>query len=263
MKLGQDSFERLDKRRAGIYALVKDGEVVYIGKSKNVYARIHRHKTDKDNISCYNDFDEEWVRFCDIKDLDKLERQMIRKYCPKNNREHNPNYMEQLFKDRGGIIYNPPDINIDIEHIGNRKLTKETVLEIKRLWELKYNKHEIARRTGTSDANVYAIVKGITWKWLIDKDSKPPTVGRGPRMQRNHSTKLTEDDVHEIRKLIALFIPLVEIGKRFNVSPSTIGGIRSGRTWAWLASPQTFVPATIGRIDAEARNVIGWQPTMV
>jgi hypothetical protein len=55
--------------------------------------------------------------------------------------------------------------------------------------------------------------------------------GTHNRGQRNHRAILTEAQVREIR-----ITPGTEesLGKKFGVSPGTIGCIRRGRNWAWL-----------------------------
>jgi hypothetical protein len=51
----------------------------------------------------------------------------------------------------------------------------------------------------------------------------------------NRERKLTEDQVREIRAMIAANIPLTRIAKDMKVSLSSVHGIKSGRNWAWLA----------------------------
>lgn len=82
-----------------VYALVRRGVVVYIGKSKFLTTRIHEHirkrgKTPAKKLlygtSEYKGmmFDDIWVRPCMLGELDHLEVQMIRKYQPKYNVQH-------------------------------------------------------------------------------------------------------------------------------------------------------------------------------
>tara|TARA_R110002050_G_scaffold289101_1_gene441579 strand:+ start:131 stop:904 length:774 start_codon:yes stop_codon:yes gene_type:complete len=66
-----------------IYFLLKDNELVYIGKSNgNFLARINSHLKDKDfnNIS--------YRAVLTISSLDKIEKQLITKYRPKLNKEY-------------------------------------------------------------------------------------------------------------------------------------------------------------------------------
>ena len=51
----------------------------------------------------------------------------------------------------------------------------------------------------------------------------------------NRERKLTEDQVREIRAMIADGVTLTRIAKDMKVSLSSVHGIKSGRNWAWLA----------------------------
>lgn len=80
----------------GIYALIRRGVVIYIGKSKSLYQRIYAHRTTASRAARGKSiptwlpakgfvFDEVWVRPCRLEDLDRLEAEMIAKYRPKFN----------------------------------------------------------------------------------------------------------------------------------------------------------------------------------
>lgn len=84
--------------RSGVYALIRKGSVIYVGKSKAMIARVNAHRkawADKrrKNESWINDalgipgllFDEIHIRPCPLHDLDRLEREMIDKYKPHYN----------------------------------------------------------------------------------------------------------------------------------------------------------------------------------
>lgn len=81
--------------KSGIYALVRKGSVVYIGKSKTMLGRIYSHRTlwgatqkGRKTPSWLPKgmlFDDVWVRPCPVSQLDELEREMINIYNPKNN----------------------------------------------------------------------------------------------------------------------------------------------------------------------------------
>lgn len=56
-----------------------------------------------------------------------------------------------------------------------------------------------------------------------------------PRGSANGWAKLTEPQVHEIRKLLAARVmPQRRIAELYGVSPTTIGRIKTGRIWGWL-----------------------------
>jgi hypothetical protein len=61
---------------AGIYFLVKDGEVVYVGQSVDVLARISRHRRDGREFDAYT------YLACEKSDLDRLESIYIAAFMP-------------------------------------------------------------------------------------------------------------------------------------------------------------------------------------
>lgn len=80
--------------RTGVYALVKDGTVVYVGKAKAMLQRVYAHKNLYASRSKKPDwmpikgilFDEVWVRPCRQDLVDELEREMINLYKPRYNK---------------------------------------------------------------------------------------------------------------------------------------------------------------------------------
>lgn len=82
--------------RAGVYALVKNGVVIYVGKSKTLYQRIYAHRHTARNASRGKKipdwlptkgfvFDQVFVRPCALEALDALEAEMIERYKPRYN----------------------------------------------------------------------------------------------------------------------------------------------------------------------------------
>ena len=63
----------------GIYFLVKDGKIVYVGQSTNIFARVGTHKTDKD-------FDKAIYFECPSTELDDLEYELINILQPEYNK---------------------------------------------------------------------------------------------------------------------------------------------------------------------------------
>ena len=57
----------------------------------------------------------------------------------------------------------------------------------------------------------------------------------GLRGTAHPSSKLTEDQVREIRRLLKAGQSLAELAKRFGVSRTAIRNIGNGRKWRWLA----------------------------
>lgn len=93
-------FVRLDGVTSpyAIYCLLRQGKVVYIGKSTNVYARLGKHWQNMrrkqkglrpykaDDIACV-DFDAVMVKFCSKDSLNQEEIMLIQRYQPQHNRQ--------------------------------------------------------------------------------------------------------------------------------------------------------------------------------
>lgn len=58
--------------------------------------------------------------------------------------------------------------------------------------------------------------------------------GRTFQGKRRLWSKLTEEDVWEIRRLLEEGVPKQEIADEFEVSKWSIGAIKRGQTWSWL-----------------------------
>ena len=82
--------------RCGVYALIKRGTIVYVGKSKSMYARIYTHKHFANRAAKGKEipswlpvkgiqFDEVHIRPCTLEALDALEAEMIDRYRPRYN----------------------------------------------------------------------------------------------------------------------------------------------------------------------------------
>jgi len=66
------------KRKCGVYFLIKDEEIVYVGQSVNIFSRIGAHETLKD-------FDTFTYIECDKSELNIIEAKYIVKFKPKYN----------------------------------------------------------------------------------------------------------------------------------------------------------------------------------
>lgn len=78
----------------GVYALAKEGVVIYVGQSKKMLARIAAHRSNWGRkstpawmpTSCRGMlFDQIFIRPCRVEDLDRLEAEMINLYKPRYN----------------------------------------------------------------------------------------------------------------------------------------------------------------------------------
>lgn len=77
-------------------------------------------------------------------------------------------------------------------------------------------------------------------RWATKKENAADRVlhGTESRGENNGHSILTEEDVHEIRRMRGL-ATFRELAKNFGVHPSCINDIMNGRTWTWLATPGT------------------------
>ena len=78
-----------------VYFLLKGGEVVYVGQTKNGIERPFSHK-DKD-------FDEIKIIYCEETDVDTVEDSFIKKYTPAYNKQRNYFAQWSLLKVRNCI----------------------------------------------------------------------------------------------------------------------------------------------------------------
>lgn len=97
MKMHLDGFDDVSVILSpGVYALVKQGIVIYVGKSRSMYSRIYTHRTTANRAKKGKDipswlpvkgfvFDQVFVRKCRLEELDDLEAQMINRYKPRYN----------------------------------------------------------------------------------------------------------------------------------------------------------------------------------
>lgn len=73
----------------------------------------------------------------------------------------------------------------------------------------------------------------LAWKTKTENEADKLAHGTHNRGERCGTAKLTESQVHEIRRLRGV-MPLTEIADRFGVSRPTISEIQNRRKWAWL-----------------------------
>lgn len=104
----------------------------------------------------------------------------------------------------------------------NAKLTEEDVLQIKELIKNGLLQTTIGKMFNISTSIINNIKQGRGWKHIGEDISEIKTKER----------KLNEDNVLEIKKLLKSGTSQKEIAIKFNVSPSTISEIKSGKKWA-------------------------------
>lgn len=79
-------------------------------------------------------------------------------------------------------------------------------------------------------ANIRHLYLGDHERNMLDRDE----AGRNVRGEDVGTSKLTAQQVQEIRKLHAAGTSFRAVAARYGVSRSAIEGITTGRTWAWL-----------------------------
>lgn len=77
--MNPDAIINLPECRAGIYHLVRDGRVLYVGQSTNLVSRIGGHEWQR--------YDEVRLFYCDESELHDLEEAHIKALQPPLNRE--------------------------------------------------------------------------------------------------------------------------------------------------------------------------------
>lgn len=92
MELSLDGFADVSQMlRCGVYALAKDGVVVYVGKSKTMLSRVAAHRSQWGKKSFRETlprgilFDQIFIRPCHPDKVDALEAEMINRYKPRLN----------------------------------------------------------------------------------------------------------------------------------------------------------------------------------
>lgn len=91
---------------------------------------------------------------------------------------------------------------------------------------------EIGEQLGVKNSSVWAAISGKTFAWV----DAPTASGRRHRKDligsRNPSSKLSVDDVREVRRLAASGVSGAEIARRYSVTKGAIYHILRGRAWA-------------------------------
>lgn len=71
--------------------------------------------------------------------------------------------------------------------------------------------------------------------WGTHAENAADTIRDGTsRRNKQTRSKLTDDDVFEIRRLAATGLQFVVIAKQFGVDPKAISGIAKNKSWSWL-----------------------------
>lgn len=114
------------------------------------------------------------------------------------------------------------------------KLTEAEVLEIRRRARAGDNYRVIGERFGIKPGHVTLISKRALWKHVGGGEPIISTRENGPRGASHHSAKLSEADVHAIRRLSQRGIKTSGIAKAFGVTDMNVRHIVTGHTWKSL-----------------------------
>lgn len=113
--------------RTGVYLVVHQGKVVYVGQARVMLGRLYKHRVawgskSKKRITALIPpkgmlFDQVFVRPCLASEMDGLEQELIRKYKPKHNTRHNASVPPELtglvariVASRGGSVPTQPKV---------------------------------------------------------------------------------------------------------------------------------------------------------
>lgn len=116
------------------------------------------------------------------------------------------------------------------------KTTREEVRQMREMRQQGIRLHVIAEKFGLATSTVCQIVSGKWWKHAPLADSRPLPTDEWLRGENSPAAKLSENDVHEIRRLYATGeFTQKQLGKRFGVTAVSIGSVINGKTWAHVA----------------------------
>lgn len=110
------------------------------------------------------------------------------------------------------------------EGLMNKKITPETLIEIKELMKLGVRDYEICEEFGLTTNVVSRIRRGLAW--VAVDDTSLEVLEKIPL-----NRKLSAEDIPKIRKMFLEGFTDAEIGKQFSVARGTINQIHQGKTW--------------------------------
>lgn len=91
---------------------------------------------------------------------------------------------------------------------------------------------EVAHLNGDSLDNR---AENLAWKTTAENHADKVLHGTAIRGARHKLAKLTDDDVHEIRRLAEARTPQRDIAVRFGITQPTVSRIVNGTRWGWLS----------------------------
>ncbi|UOE45984.1 GIY-YIG nuclease family protein [Agromyces larvae] len=127
------------------------------------------------------------------------------------------------------------------QKVGNSILTREDVIEIKRLLWSGEPRSTLAAKFGVTQPAIIHIDKERTWAdapWPIGPRCTPAARGISPRIQRgqdHHASKLNESAVVDIRARSAEGATRASLAREYGVSSQVIMLIATRRAWKHVA----------------------------
>lgn len=119
----------------------------------------------------------------------------------------------------------------------NQKFSEDDVMDIVKLLREGYSSGLIAEKYKCSGKVIDNINKGLSWKYFTWPITESFPIRKKTKFHKKQGedcnfSKLNEEKVRKIKKLLKQRHTSVEIAKRFKVSISTISKIKSGKNWA-------------------------------
>jgi hypothetical protein len=122
-------------------------------------------------------------------------------------------------------------ITIKHEYLSSGQLSIEAALEVNIGTPLPKG-HQIVHLCGNENCcNPWHLVNDVD-KHLFNILNDPEYVYEHPTGEQNINSKLTEEDVLQIAKLIRAGVSQRPIARQFNTSQQAISSIATGRTWS-------------------------------
>lgn len=231
-----------DTSLSGVYSVVnKVNNKSYIGSSKNIISRWKNHIEEINKGTHYcnelnyielNQLDFIVLHYpVDVKDLIELEYNYINLFNTKNP-EFGYNIMSKRKK---STIKTGRRFEL-IEKLQKSKLNLSEVESIKRELYKGTSMKVLSKQYGINYSTVQSIKRCSIWKEVLPElnDQLKSLVYKDSyKGESNGCSKLTEVQVKEIKSLLSIKnMTMTDIGKKYGVSRTLIGHIKSGKLWS-------------------------------
>ena len=125
------------------------------------------------------------------------------------------------------------------ENSGTSKFTAQQIIAMRRAYVSGERAYDIADRFGVRRTGVHDILTGRSWKHLLGADGCPTLEelkAAAAKATRNN-TKVTADQVREIKKALSLGEDCASIGRRYNLHKGAVHDIKTGKNWPEITYP--------------------------